>query len=448
MQVRGTTVLRFAEVLSCAVLGIAAGETHAQQSAATPFKRLYSFCATQGCARGSHPQSPPVADSAGNLYGMTYNGGTSGYGVIYRLAPTASGKYRYSVLHAFCRSGQPVCSDGASPLGGLIIDTDGNLYGLTSRGGSASDGTMFELTANGQFKVLYTFCAEGACNDNGGMYDTLAYAGAPSGAPYDGVSPLYGVTPVYGETGGAAYRFNPPGGGRKTWTRDILYIFCSQTDCADGQAPQRGLVLAPSGRLYGTTLLGGTNNDNKGVIFELAPQQSQWQETLLHNICSVPVNNNGFDCGDGWSASSPITVDSAGNLYGTMEDGGPSYQQGVVFRLSHGSQGWRYSVRYCFGCAWPNWPAGAYPSGPLVVNHKGEIFGTSLDADWTAGGGGVVYELSKDTVRARHSFCSASGCNDGSNPTGVALAPDGKLYGTTDNGGNSNNAGVVFRLRP
>ncbi len=106
---------------------------------------LYNFCFTPNCNNGVFPQAGLIADSQGNLYGTTLEGGVSGYGTVFELSPPAvtGGAWSITVLHAFTEQG----SDGSYPLAGLIADTSGNLYGTTTNGGSAAGyGTVFELS--------------------------------------------------------------------------------------------------------------------------------------------------------------------------------------------------------------------------------------------------------------------------------------------------------------
>jgi len=105
---------------------------------------LYNFCSRNNCADGARPQAPLVFDQAGNLYGTTANGGTGcesyGCGVVFKLAHARTG-WKETVLHEF--KGVP---DGIDPVGGLILDEKGNLYGTTARGGTDDYGTVFEVT--------------------------------------------------------------------------------------------------------------------------------------------------------------------------------------------------------------------------------------------------------------------------------------------------------------
>lgn len=99
---------------------------------------LYSF---KSGSAGFSPYAGVVIDNAGNLYGTTDSGGSGcGCGVIYRLAPSANNKWRYTVLHSFAGA------DGAIPAGNLVLDKKGNLYGGTVLGGIYGGGVIFELS--------------------------------------------------------------------------------------------------------------------------------------------------------------------------------------------------------------------------------------------------------------------------------------------------------------
>lgn len=127
------------------------GGTVFEISSIGTFKNLYTFCSRQACVDGASPQSVPVQASNGNLYGTTYEGGSTGSGVVYEITPHGS----YKVLYNFCS--QPHCADGAYPFAALVEDAAGNLYGTTVFGGVYGSGTVFEITPSNQFIVLHSF---------------------------------------------------------------------------------------------------------------------------------------------------------------------------------------------------------------------------------------------------------------------------------------------------
>jgi uncharacterized repeat protein (TIGR03803 family) len=124
--------------------------------------------------------------------------------VIFELAHTSEHKYSYSVLYSFCA--QANCADGSYPLGTLIVDASGDLYGIASQGGAQGDGEAFELAPNGgawTLQVVHSFCSQPDCADGMQPFAGLTHAGASSGESYNGTSPLYGTTTVGGSQYGA-----------------------------------------------------------------------------------------------------------------------------------------------------------------------------------------------------------------------------------------------------
>jgi len=148
---------------------------------------LSSFCSQSGCTDGRHPEAGLVQAASGDFYGTTRDGGTVGFGTVFRIAPSGT----LTTLHSFCS--QSGCTDGINPLAGLVQATDGNLYGTTSYGGGANyDGTVFKITPTGTLTTLYSFCPENTCPDgaspaaglvqatNGDFYGTTVVGGAYS----------------------------------------------------------------------------------------------------------------------------------------------------------------------------------------------------------------------------------------------------------------------------
>jgi uncharacterized repeat protein (TIGR03803 family) len=152
---------------------------------------LYSFCSQSSCADGSYPEAGLIMDGAGNLYGTTNSGGTSGTGVVFKLAPDGT----ETVLYNFCS--QSNCADGSYPSAGLIMDGAGNLYGTTNGGGTSGTGVVagvvFKLAPDGTEIVLYSFCSQSSCAD--GSYPE-------AGLIMDGAGNLYGTTLSGGSTSG------------------------------------------------------------------------------------------------------------------------------------------------------------------------------------------------------------------------------------------------------
>ncbi len=183
----------------------------------------------------------------GNLYAITSDGGSHTGGSIVKITPDGN----LTTLYNFCS--QTNCADGSVPGGALIQGQDRNFYGTTTQGGANYGGTVFKLTSSGKLTTLYSFCAQANCFD--GSY--------PRGLIQATDGNFYGVT-SYGGNGatvpisglGTLFELTPT--GRLT----TLYRFCSQTNCADGTGPSAALLQGTNGNFYGTTVDGGSNNSN------------------------------------------------------------------------------------------------------------------------------------------------------------------------------------------
>lgn len=199
-------------------------------------------------------------DTSGNLFGTTLLGGANSGGTIYKLA---SGSWSETTLHNFCA--QTNCADGTQPIGRLVMDNNGNLFGTASQGGSGAHctagngcGVAYERTASGKFKVLYDFCSLKNCKD--GQYPS---AGLVVGAGGD----LLGTTYEGGTgPGGTAFSLDRA----NHWAETVTYDFCSAQNCTDGAGPVAPLTMGASGTLFGTTSVGGVNGAG-GTVFELMP---------------------------------------------------------------------------------------------------------------------------------------------------------------------------------
>ncbi|HEY1962915.1 MAG TPA: choice-of-anchor tandem repeat GloVer-containing protein [Rhizomicrobium sp.] len=414
------------------------------------FKTLQSYCAdAPTCTNGVNPQSGLVLDASGNLYGTTLSGG-SGFGTVFELTRSATG-FRFKILYKFCS--QLNCTDGVSPKATLIMDTAGNLYGTASGGGDRGKGIVFELTPGKRwkFKRLYSFCAAGgSCADGShpagsetGASGALTYVGAAWARPYDGVSQLFGTTVEGGANGaGVAYALAPNG---TTWMETVLYDFCSQPNCGDGQ--QAGnLIARDAQRLYGTTASG------HGSVFLLTPASPRWSLATLHTFC--PASG----CADG-DVPNALALDANGNFFGLTSAGGTGTQCsiaggcGVAFELSfikHG--GWQESVLYNF-CSLTSCSDGAQPSPGLLLDAADDVFGTT-----NLGGSsncfsesqcGTAFRIQGSLEQVMHTFCPKAGCSgEGTTPEAApVMDSSGNLYGTTSFGG-AYGGGTVYQLKP
>jgi uncharacterized repeat protein (TIGR03803 family) len=213
----------------------------------------------------------------------------------------------------------------------------------------------------------------------------------------------------------------------KAQTFNLLYSFCSQSNCKDGNTPIAGVIQDAKGNLYGTTSLGGTSN--WGTVFDL---DSSGTETVLYNFS--------YTNGDGANPFGSLIRDAAGNLYGAANYGGPN-GQGLVFKLDHNG---KQTVLHNFtggtkdGCA---------PYAGLIRDKAGNLYGTTVACG--AYGYGMVFKLiAAGKERILHSFAGPP--TDAANPFfGASLIMDakGNLYGSTYLGG-AFGSGAVYKLTP
>jgi uncharacterized repeat protein (TIGR03803 family) len=382
-------------------------------------KVLYTF---QGGSDGAEPLANFISDKAGNLYGVTGNGGIQcdgsqlGCGTVFQLAPPAhkGGKWTKTILHEFAGNG----SDGASPAPPrLVMDNAGNLYGTTMNGGREDLGTIYRLTppatSHGTWKekVLYNFKGSPDGWQPGGL--VLGLDGS-----------YYGVTTYGGNRGGdgTVFQFSKTAGG--TWKEKVIYRF---RNGLDGSAPSSFETLAvdKKGNLFGTTLV--------GTAFRLSPRTgAPWKELTLSNYIGAAI-------------CAGLILDKAGSLYGTNTASG-QYGAGFVFELSPAQDGtWTTTTLYTF----TGGSDGRYPYDSLIFDGKGNLYGTTYSSG-PGDGGGVVFKLTPPqkgadwTETVLHSF---QGGADGASPSGGLLKKSGTFYGTTQSGGTANN-GTVFSLRP
>jgi len=320
-------------------------------------------------------------------------------------------------------------ANGAQPLAGLVADGAGNLYGTTSEGGLGS-GVVFELTPNGgtwSETVIYEF---GSQPDDG-----IAPAGR---LIFDPAGNLYGTTKQGGVyNGGTAFELTLGVSGTSTET--VLHSFGSGTD---GMFLTSGLAIDAKGNLFGTTYNGGVNKDciysgtefSCGTVFEISPESgSGWSYQVLHNFS----NNN-----DAFFPFSGVTIDAAGNLYGTCVLGEVD-QKGAVYMLSPQSNGvYKEKILHSFGAG----EDAIYPYGDLLIDSQGNIYGTTSQSN-VKGELGTVYKLSANvwTETVLYYF----GVNvDGQFPqAGLVMDASGNLYGTTHNGAQLG-YGIIYELSP
>jgi uncharacterized repeat protein (TIGR03803 family) len=363
---------------------------------------LYNFT---GGKDGAYPQASVVRDSAGNLYGTTSNGGPAGIGTLFELNPAG----HETVLYGFVETGE-----GNSPQAGVVQDWAGNLYGTTNGGGTYNAGTVYKIDPDGRYRTLYNFTGG---NDGGNPYGGVILG-------WDGN--LYGVAGGAGPSNaGLVYKLDLRG------HEAVLYSF---TGGADGASPN-GVVMDGAGNLYGTTMDGGSSG--VGVVFKVDPSG---HETALHT----------FTGPDGRHPYAGVTLDLAGNIYGTTFFGGSSgvyggLGAGVVYKIDSNGN---YSLLHNFTFG----PDGGLPWGDLILDWNGNLYGTTWSGGPPSGDyPGVVFKI--DGMGNFSTLYTFTGFSDGGGSrSNVVLDSAGNLYGTTEYGGigycSYFGCGVVFELNP
>jgi uncharacterized repeat protein (TIGR03803 family) len=321
------------------------------------------------------------------------------------MTATAAPAQTFKTLASFDIIGYPQYTS-------LVQGVDGDLYGTTQ----ADWGMVFKITTAGDLTVLCYF-GEDTCYQE--SYPLAGLTQATDGNFY-GTTWQGGVNPSEGE--GTVFKTTA---GENDVT--LLYSFCSQANCADGDDPFAPLMQAKNGNFYGTTFDGGTKG--YGTVFEIT---SQGKLTTLHSF--------GYEDGAGPVAG--LVQAKNGNFYGTSLYGG-AHGAGVVFEISSGGT---LTMLYSF-CSQKGCADGTGPYAGLVQAKDGNFYGTAH------GGGaynhGTVFQITPEgKLTMLHSFCSQKKCADGADPyAGVIEASDGNFYGTTSKGG-AGNWGTIFAITP
>jgi uncharacterized repeat protein (TIGR03803 family) len=387
-------MLAFAFVLALAAVAI-------PQAQGQTFSVVHNFT---GGSDGGNPLNGFTLDASGNIYGTASAGGASNYGVVFKV--NTSGVE--TVLHSFSGG-----MDGANPDGFLVRDKAGNFYGTTTGGGAFGAGTVFGITATGKEAVLYSFAggADGADPE--------------AGLALDAAGNLYGTTIAGGLGNGTVFKLTRPKSGTK-WTEQVLYGFGTGED---GTIPVAGVTLDAAGNVYGTASAGGAYG--YGTIFELTPSGSTWTETILHNF---------EDGDDGGVPYAGLIADKAGNFYGAATEGGTG-GGGAVFKLTPSGGSWTFTVLY----SQPGWGiSGSFRN--LIMDGAGNLYGTThCDG---ANDAGTVYKLTPASGSWTYtSLYVFTGGSDGLYSFSNLVFRQGKLYGTTNQGGE-NGFGVIFNVTP
>jgi len=348
---------------NCGASGCGAVFRLANRNSGWVLTPLYSFL---GGDDGANPEANVVIGPDGTLYSSTYLGGGpcngDGCGTVFNLKPTASAckaalcPWSENVIYRFTGL------DGIGPVGDVIFDQTGNLYGATTTGGLRNGGTVFELSPSG--------------GGWSGKIIQVSYGYPGSGVIFGSSGNLYGTAFVGGNGQGSVYQLTPSEFG---WISSDLYDFTNQSD---GAYPWGGLIFDPAGNLYGTTTAGGSGNG--GTVFQMTPSDGSWTLTTLHSFSGTP---------DGRIVVGPVgslVMDNAGAIYGTaFADGANGY--GSVFKLTPSNGSWIYTSLHDF----TGGSDGGYPYSNLVFDASGNLYGTASvgGAGPCTNGCGVIFEI-------------------------------------------------------
>ena len=393
-------------------------------------ERTFTVIHTFTGSDGANPYAGLTIDQAGRLYGTTWRGGAgpctisflNGCGTVFRFTAHGQG-WLFDPLYSF----QGV--DGEAPYATVIFGPDGTLYGTTSEGGALGQGTVFNL------KPPVTVCKTSLCPwDETVLY---SFTGTDDGGtPYsevlfDQAGNLYGTTyKGGGHTWGTAFELTRSNG---SWEETVI------SDMTNGQGPYGGLVFDSSGNLYGTTSAGGYGGCDYGsyggcgTVFQLAPSGSGWTTNALYEFQPT---------GSGNTPLAGLITDSAGNLYGTTLDGG-QYGGGTAFKLTNSNGNWSFDAFYAFypyeqdGGSW----------GPLLMDSAGNLYATVLTSGY-GGYGQVIKLIPSDGGWTEYTLHTFTNGDDGRYPSGnLVMDGQGNLYGTASTGG-AQGYGLVWEITP
>lgn len=340
--------------------------------------------------------------------------------VLSVAAPIASPAQGFTSLYSFCS--QTNCPDGKGPNGWLAQGFDGSFYGTTVTGGANGNGTVFKITSAGALTTLHSF------NDTDGN-NPSALVLATDGNFYGTTSSGGGEScPRGSNLCGTLFKITPSG------TLSTLYTFCSQPNCADGYRPMAALVQGRDGNLYGTTLQGGAANQCEnfgcGTIFKITLSGAF---TTLYTFC--PQGNCPDGGPDGANPSAALVQGADGSFYGTTMQGGSlakcTFGCGTFFKVSPGGA---LTTLYTFQD-----DTDSFFPGQIMQAIDGNFYGTTTSTLYkiTPGGGFTTI----------HTF----DFSDGYTPVGLLQADDGNFYGVAEQGGNNNcifGCGIVFKTNP
>lgn len=407
-----------ATTTTCSFDEIRLGETYADVVPLAPDRYVVTELASlPGPVPFGYTVAPLIQDSQGRFFGSRLTGGAGGSGDVFRVEENGCG---FTPLHEF----PATATDGKSPAG-LLLASDGRLYGGTSQGGT---GGLF-----GNYGVLFRMNTDGSDSTILRHLDSQtdgAWMAAALLQDTNGV--LYGVlrnggTPTVGQGGnGSVFKMNTNGTGFT-----VLHIFTNSVlipSSTDGYDPKDALIEGPDQMLYGTTTKGGTglaSSGGLGTVFRIGKDGSGYQ-IIRH------FQNDGT----GSTPESRLLLGSDGYLYGTTDASSPG-TSAVIYKLNPDGLEYRVLTKL---------PGAKLRQGALVEMPDGLLYGTASEGGRPVPASGYLYRIARDgsDYEVLHEFLPAA--PNGRSPWGGLLrGRDGALYGATVAGGE-NGAGILFKL--
>jgi len=372
------------------------GVLYEYDPATNAYTKRYEFINNPGL-EGSRPRATLMQASNGLLYATTSIGGSANSGVLF--------EYNIATNTYTKRIDFNAAPLGVYPYSGLMQASNGKLYGLTNLGGANGEGILFEVDP-----VTNASTAKHSFSRTGGSFPTGVLTQAGNGK-------LYGLTPIGGDMNGygVIFEFDPT---------TSIYTTKQEFDGSNGRSPNGGLVQASNNKLYGVTNVGGTAS--VGVLFEYDPAT---------NALTKKID---FGGSAGTYPSADLIQATNGKLYGLTYEGGSS-DNGVLFEYDISTNTITPKVNF-------NGTNGENPEGSLLQAPNGKLYG--LTGDGGANSEGVLFEYDIATNAYTKKFDFGGSASAGTKPKGsLAVSPNGKLYGGTNNGG-ANSKGIIFEYDP
>lgn len=350
---------------------------------------------------GSKPISLLVEHPNGKFYGVTSRGGSWGMGTMFEYDWQTNSIKNIAIFAPEFEGGT-----GTAPVGGLVVASNGLIYGLTDHTEYAESYTSYLY----QYDVVNEKFSKG--NTHPPLSDcTLIEAS-------DGN--LYGVSEYGGISSGRLFRIELNG----PFFQPVFSFDVS----SNGANPQGHLTQAHNNKLYGMTHVGGESND--GVIFEFNPSTKSYTKLVnFDDDQSGPLN--GF------------TLHPNGKLYALIPKGNKEYTYGSIIEFDPEVGVITNNLSFVgFAGASAYLDIGDTPLGNLLLNSNGKMYALTSRGGANSSGTLIEYDPTKHTIVKKFDFNTSTG----KKPKGsLAIAANGKLYGTTTEGG-TNNYGTVFEF--